>query len=576
MQKLFLIVLMLMPHLIIAQSDLNVTGRVSLRTTNTEYDEHSEIKPDSIADREYGKTMLIPGLQQNLNLALFARTQKMDLTLLGDIRNDDWNQMQLSDFRTINRLTLSARFGSNEIVIGDFFEAGSEYFIQSREIRGAKIDLKFDNIWNSKSYLHTKSTGGIVQKAFDQGSRLLTLYKQYESSGQYRRYFTSAEIELGEYDRYSFGVSYLYSKDDESSIDESINDPLANQTLGVHSSVYLWGNHLKVFGEGYLSHKDTLTASESDDSAYKAGFDLRMNRLKFIAYYHRIGYDYYTAGYPFLLNDLQGAKLIGAYRVSEQLTLGFEAEQYDNNLNDYADIPTTTTKTGNLEFTTNVEGWPELSIRYGIRDDNSKTITLDDTLKIKTSKISRKWEGRITHKFAVNRLSLSATWIDLDDGSLLAAGAPLGTEQFVSTLNFYTRPSNSLFVSAGAVYSRLLMSNVQDNRNIYFYESSRWDILPQKLKFESTLSYIYNDAANGGVQDYLSDYDQIGLELSLEYFFTSGLSLKIIAGTDQRDMKYTTEEALSVIADPDYGPTYFNVNESYNAMIYGAEINWIF
>ena len=119
--------------------------------------------------------------------------------------------------------------------------------------------------------------------------------------------------------------------------------------------------------------------------------------------------------------------------------------------------------------------------------------------------------------------------------------------------------------------------NDQENKNLYIYESSRWDIIPRKLKLESNVCYINNDASNGeGYQDMLSDYYQISGEISLEYFFTSNFSFKTIAGTDRRNMSYNIEQALQEMTDPDYGPMFFNGYETYQGMIYGAEINWIF
>ena len=52
--------------------------------------------------------------------------------------------------------------------------------------------------------------------------------------------------------------------------------------------------------------------------------------------------------------------------------------------------------------------------------------------------------------------------------------------------------------------------------------------------------------------------------------------MKILAGNDYRDMRYALAQAQKVIADPDYGPTYFNGYESYNGLKYGVELNWIF
>ena len=56
----------------------------------------------------------------------------------------------------------------------------------------------------------------------------------------------------------------------------------------------------------------------------------------------------------------------------------------------------------------------------------------------------------------------------------------------------------------------------------------------------------------------------------------SGVSLKIITGTDSRNFKYSTAEALQVIDDSDYGPTFFNGNESYSSWLVGGEFNWNF
>ena len=120
------------------------------------------------------------------------------------------------------------------------------------------------------------------------------------------------------------------------------------------------------------------------------------------------------------------------------------------------------------------------------------------------------------------------------------------------------------------------MTNDQNNYNSYLYGTFRWDILPRILKLESDLTFIKNKASGSEDDDVLSNYDYIVGEISLEYFFSNQVSFKLIAGTDQKKYRYNIEKALEIIADPAYGPTYFNTNESYNAIILGGEINWIF
>ncbi len=574
MRSLRLVIIMIIPFLLFAQRGVDITGRASLQVVNVDYDTSSAIKPDSIPADAYAKTTLVPGLQQKLNLALFARTQNMDITLLGDIRNDTWNKLENLD--NINRLTLNARIGSHEFIVGDFFESGSELYMLSREIRGAKAHVNFENLGNSNAFIESEVAGGQVQREYAVGSRLPDLYHQYETAGQFRRYFVNGMLRAGNRNLFNIGLKYLYATDDENSIDDSFNEPLSNQNYGATASLYLWKKNIHLFGEGYFSRKDTVTASGINDHAYKGGVDFRYNRFKLMAYYYRLGYDYYTAGYPYLENDRQGFNVTTAYYLPDFFTFNLAGEKYDDNLDDLSSLPTTTTRFAEVSLTTHFKKMPELTLKWRLRDDNSNTVNFDDGTVKRTDKISRTYEGRISHNFNANRLSLSAIYIDLEDNSKLRGALPLGTEQFIGSFNFYARPSNYFYISGGSIYSRLLMSDARENKNIYVYESSRWDIIPRTVKLETTISYTYNDASNGGFEDLLSDYSQIGANLSLEYFFTSNFSLKVIGGTDIRQMRYSRQKALQVIADPDGGPTFFNWNESYDGLKYGMEVNWIF
>ena len=569
--KYFLLIIII-PLLTQAQSALDVTGRVSFRMLNVDYDEHSKINPDSA---NYGKTTLIPGLRQSLNMALFARTASMDITLLGELNNNDWNK--LNSYKNVDRLSISARFAENEIVLGDYFTSGSELFIQSREVRGAKAELWLNDLWNDQSYIKTLVNAGIVQRAYDEGEQMRGLYQQFESTGLYRRLFGSAVMEMGERQRYNLAAKYVYGKDDEKSISESINDPLSNQNIGFEGSVYFWDQNIKIFSEAYFSKKDTLNAGTADDHAWKAGVDFRYNTFKLQAFYQRLGFDYYTAGNPFLLTDWQGFRMIGAFEVLSGLIINWEGQHYKNNLKNFEYLPVTTTRIGDLGFLTQFEGWPDLGLRFRFQDDLSATKYDDNNQAIKTDKTSRTYDATIGKSFGNHRLSLTAMYIKLDDQSVIIGAQPLGTNQFVSSLNFYTRPSQYLFLSGGVVYSDLSLTDGQKNRNMVFYESSRWDLIPGKFTFETNLSYVYNKADGGsGYQDLLSNYDQLDLSASLEYFFNPEISLKLIGGTDRRNMRYSHRDALEVITDPDYGPMYFNGYESYDGLKYGAEINWIF
>ncbi len=574
--KKYLVLYLFFPVFLFAQQNIDVTGRVSLNVLNFDYNENSDIKPDSVDSDTYSKTSIVPGLSQYLNLSIFARTPTIDMSLLGDIRNDKWSRLDFNSHNDIKRLSLSLRFMGHEVVLGDFYESGSEFFLQSREIRGGKVNLAFDNVWGKKSFIEVRALGGLSERVSRIGSRLDGIYKQYETSGQFRRYIGAVSAKGGERGLYKLGLYYLQAQDDSNTVKNSLNDPIGNQNFGADASVFLWDNHIQLFGEGYLSTKDTLALGSSTDNTYKGGVDFRYEQFKFVAFYQRLGFNYYTAGYPFLLNDKEGFRVQSAYNFPGVLLFSIDGEQYENNLEGDKSLPTTKTRIGDISVTAGIKNFPEVTVLFGFRDDISGSVFNSEAQETKTNKISRKWEARVSHNFSVNRLSLTTIYLDLEDVSKIPGGAPLGTEQFIASLNFYTRPTNNFYFSGGGVYSRLLLTDSKSNNNYFLYQSSRWDILPRELIFESTINYSLNQAANGGDDDLINNYWQADGRVSLEYFFIDNIALKLIAGTNSRQMNFSTAEALAVLQNPDVEPTFFNGNESYNALIYGLEVNWMF
>jgi hypothetical protein len=555
---------------------LDLTGRVSFRLQNIDYDEKSEIKPDSISDDEYGKSILIPGLHQYINVALFGRTNNLDLTLLADLRNNAWNKLESRNLNSVSRFTLNMRIHSNEIVLGDFFESMGESFLQSREIRGLKYALHAESAFGGNSFLDVIGVGGMVQRAISKGDHLIDLYKQYETSGRFRRWLGAGAVRSGIRGSFDVGVKYLWAKDDESSIEETINDPISNRVVGGDMSVYLWDRNIRFFGEYLVSEKDTVGAAKFNDNAYTGGVDFSYNTVKCIVAYQKYGFQYFTAGYPFLETDRIGFRGQIGYAIPQMVTFLADVESYDDNLDQIEYLPTTKTNIADFGVTTIVPNWPEITLVIGFRKDLSDEVTDEDANLSKNDKFTSKLEGRIGLNFSATRLSLTGIYQDLDDNSLIPNSEPLGTSQIISSINFYSSTTQLFFISGGAVYSHLKMTNDQTNTNIYIYESNRWDIIPRKLSFETTITYITNKADGGGTQDNLSNFDQINAEISFEYFFTDRLSFRTILGTDSKKFKYSTEDALKIIADPHYGPTYFNGNESYNGVILGGEFNWIF
>ncbi len=572
------------PIFLFSQSGIDITGRISMRVQQVDYDENSKIKPDSINIDEYDKTTIIPGLQQSMNLSLFGRMQNFDFTLLSDIKNNDWNELDFNDLNSVERFSLNLRLYDHELVVGDFFHSGNERFIQSREIRGLKYSTKLNNLFGENTFIHVRGFAGKTQKAINVGNRLQGIYKQYETSGQYRRQIGAANVKTGKAGLFDVSLKYLQGEDEKSSIDESINLPLKNSLYGAESNLFLWKRQVRLFADYFSSTKDTIDEGSVNDFSMTGGFDLLINKAKLMVLYQRIGYDYYTMGYPYLENDKEGIKALAGYNFSNSIILNTDYEWYENNLNEEVYKPNTKTNILNAGFTTLFQSYPEFTFNYGVRSDKSNNVLDRDSSEINMDKLTQKFEVKLSYKINRSRLSLTVTSLNMDDKSIIGGGlssdstqlTPLGADQFISSFNFYTQASQYLYFSGGIVYSSLTLTNDQKNNNFYIYESNRWDIMPRKLKFESTVTAIINDAQNGGIQDYLSDYFQLNVEFSLEYFFNDFISLKIITGTDSRDFRYNNDDALKVIENPDYGPIFFNGNESYSSWLIGGEFNWNF
>jgi len=562
--------------MVLAQTGFDLTGRVSLRVQNTGYNQNSEIRPDSISTDQYSLTTLIPGLQQMLNISLFGRTSAMDFTFLADLKNNEWNRLKLSDFNSIPRLSLYLHWNNQDLIAGDFFDSYSELFILSREVRGGKYRMQADDIWGKNSILEINILGGMVQKAIAEGSRSNGLYKQFETTGQYRRWMGAGIVKIGQQNYFDLTLNYLYGRDQESSIDTSLNFPLNNNVYGGSANFYLWADNLRLFAEYYQSSKDTLKSGQGKDQAYYGGFDLRYRTFNLIMLYEKLGAEYFTVGYPYLENDKRGIKGKMDYAFPAIIILNTDFEIFKDNLDKRSYQPTAAISLFNAGFTTLLPRWPELTLRYGLRTDLSKTIYDQDDQRFKTDKTTTKLEGRLVFDLERNRFALSAIKLALKDRSLLGSILPLSTNQFITSLTFYSSALTDLFLSVGAVHSYMRLSNDQKNINLYVYETNRWNIIPRRLLLESTLTMIRNDASGGGTQDVLNDYFTLLGEISFEYFFNTQMSFKVIVGTDNKKYKYTLDEARQIITDPEYGPAYFNGSETYRALIVGGEINWIF
>ena len=115
--RYILFILIICIPIILTGQGMDLTGRISFRVQNFSYDENSDIKPDSISADEYSKTTLAPGLSQFLNVALFGRTQTMDLTLLADLKNNEWNRLAIRNLNQLSRFTLNMRISNHEIIL---------------------------------------------------------------------------------------------------------------------------------------------------------------------------------------------------------------------------------------------------------------------------------------------------------------------------------------------------------------------------------------------------------------------------------------------------------------------------
>ena len=129
-------------------------------------------------------------------------------------------------------------------------------------------------------------------------------------------------------------------------------------------------------------------------------------------------------------------------------------------------------------------------------------------------------------------------------------------------------------------------------QNFFFYNSSRYTIIPHKLRLEGDININLNGAdrefsddfdsseiASSSLTAMLRNYQDISGQISLEYFLNFNMSFKLFYGAHNKVFDYLKDNSvgdLQALTTEVGDELYFNKNETYHLQTFGLELNLLF
>ncbi len=324
-------------------------------TTGFRYYKATSSNPDGSLQTRYPEgPAAIDGFQPELQIFTSGRQQNADINLLVDLYGNQWVDLPLHVKK--NMVNLSANYQAQHLVLGDFFENGSETSIAGRKITGLQYSGEFMPIGRGSNLLSFKLSGGETEVAKDTGDHDLSIYNNTVDSGMSLRqqitYVAGLAIKPNLFT--TINVKGIISRDQTHNpiFRKVITDPLAPlpvraQTGCIDATVNLLGGALALTGEIDMGNHDTLDTSSIDEANAIAWYNPQVNKaipsvfgsigtgknyaLSFNAVgtykghalsgsYTTIGPRYFSAGNPYLEPDRRVIALADDKQVTEDIS----------------------------------------------------------------------------------------------------------------------------------------------------------------------------------------------------------------------------------------------------------------
>ena len=313
-----------------------------------------ESRKHPIDDTLAQQTHYPEGIQPEVQVFASGRRGAADINLLMDLYGNKW--LSTEGYVGKNIFNLSLAYAHQAIVIGDFFESGSETSISGRQMTGLKYDGSFWEMGGGNKRLAFKLAAGESEIPKDYGDHQLNIYNEVVDSGMLVRQQITyvAALSFKPTQNSSFSAKGIISRDQVDKplfrppVTDSSLKPIQAQTGSLDGSVDLLRGQLKLYTELDLGTHDTIV--DSNEIKEVAWYNPRVedavpkvfsmfNREDFTSHYAftlgaktslggynfdlsgiQISPHYYSAGNPYLEADRRIATLAVEKQFKENLS----------------------------------------------------------------------------------------------------------------------------------------------------------------------------------------------------------------------------------------------------------------
>jgi hypothetical protein len=229
---------------------------------------------DSLRQTRYpGETgTRISGLQPELQIFTSGRRKSADINLLMDVYGNQWIDQPLHMRK--NSFNLSANYQEQHVVVGDFFESGSETSVSGRKFTGIRYGGSFLPMGKGDKRISLKLAGGETEIPKDVGRRELDLYSDTVDTGMSLRQQISyvAGVSVKPTLNSAINVMGLISRDQTNTplfrtqiTDPKAPAPIKGQSGHIDGMVDLLDGKLTLNAEVDLGVSDTIDTTDARD-----------------------------------------------------------------------------------------------------------------------------------------------------------------------------------------------------------------------------------------------------------------------------------------------------------------------
>ena len=215
------------------------------------------------------------GIQPEIQLFASGRRGLVDVNLFADLYGNNWLAKQGYVGKNMFNLTLT--YAQQSLVLGDFFESGSETSISGRQMTGLKYSGNFWEMGAGIKRVEFKLAAGETEIPKDSGDHEINIYNEIVDSGMSVRqqitYLASLSFKPSKNSTVSARGIIARDQVDKPLFRAPVNDPGAPEPIQAQSgcidgNVVLLKGKLEFYAELDLGTHDTLRDDSAEEIAW--------------------------------------------------------------------------------------------------------------------------------------------------------------------------------------------------------------------------------------------------------------------------------------------------------------------